>query len=133
MNPRSRDLPKQIITQLVKKFPRHLCNPMVYYRVYRSLPLVPILCHMHLVHTLPPCFFSIYFNIILPFMPRSSNWHLPFMVSNEVVNESSSGKKRKGSCYDLFPVRVKLVKSLCLTKHHPMKTYTSIKHYATNS
>jgi len=46
----------------------------VHYCAHNSLPLVPILCHMHPVHTFPPNFSKIQPNIIFPSMPRSFEW-----------------------------------------------------------
>jgi hypothetical protein len=46
-------------------------------------PLLPILSHMHPVHTFPPCFPKDHSNIILPSMPMSSEWSLPFRISEQ--------------------------------------------------
>jgi len=68
------------LTHLVKNFSvfygiRRLIS------VFQSPPLVHILSQMHLVHTLPPDFFKIHYNIIFPSTPRPSEWSLPFKFS----------------------------------------------------
>jgi hypothetical protein len=66
----------QEITQL-------LWNQEVHCNVHKSPPLVPILSQMHPVHTFPPCFPKSHSNIIIPSMPRNSEWSLPFRFSDE--------------------------------------------------
>jgi hypothetical protein len=51
---------------------RLLLNPNVHYRAHKGPELVPILSHIHPVHTLPPYFPKIRCNIIFPPTPRSS-------------------------------------------------------------
>jgi hypothetical protein len=46
--------------------PYILCNPKVFNRVQRSLPLIPILGQKNPVHTTSSYFYELYFNIILP-------------------------------------------------------------------
>jgi len=66
-----------------QEIPRLLWNPEVNYCADKSPPLIPVLSQMHSVHTLPNYFFKIHSNIILPFTPRSSEWSLPFRVSEK--------------------------------------------------
>jgi len=43
----------------------------------------PILNQMNPPHTSPTYFFKIHFNIIHPSMSNSSNWYLPFRLSDQ--------------------------------------------------
>jgi hypothetical protein len=45
--------------------PSILWNPEVQYRVHKSLPLVPILSHIHRIHSIPSYLSKIHFNIVL--------------------------------------------------------------------
>jgi hypothetical protein len=66
-----------------QEIPRLLWNPKVHYRVRNSPPLVlPILSQVHPVQTFPPNFPTIHSNI-LPSIPRSSEWPLPFRFSDQ--------------------------------------------------
>jgi hypothetical protein len=57
----------------IKEIPHHLWNPGVHYQVHTSLPLDPIQTQMNTIYIIPPCFFKIHFNIILPYMSGCSN------------------------------------------------------------
>jgi hypothetical protein len=51
-----------------------LWNPKVNYRVHKSPPPAPILMKMNPVHTLPPSFLKIHFNIIRTSTSQSSGF-----------------------------------------------------------
>jgi hypothetical protein len=70
------------VANSVKKLPRLLSKPKVHYRVYKSLPILPILSQMHPVHNLLPYFPKMHSDIIFPFTPRSSECSLPFRPSD---------------------------------------------------
>jgi hypothetical protein len=59
-----------------KDIPCILWNWKVHYSVQKSPPPVPILRHMHLIHTLLLCFLKTHFNIIFPSTPVSFEWTL---------------------------------------------------------
>ena len=54
------------------EIPRILWNANVHGCVHNSLPLVSILSQVKLLHILSSYFFKIYYDIILPSMPRFS-------------------------------------------------------------
>jgi hypothetical protein len=58
-------------------------NPKDNYHVHKSPPLVPILNPLNSTHTLKHYFRKIHFNITLTSTPRSSEWSLPFRLSNQ--------------------------------------------------
>ena len=57
----------------MREIPRQLWNLKVHYHVTNSPPMVPALCQMNPVHTLPTCLF----NIILSTMLRCPKWSYP--------------------------------------------------------
>jgi hypothetical protein len=62
-----------------QKIPDLLRNSKVHNRDHKSSPLDPTLNQSHPVHILTPAyFFKICFNVILPSMPTSLKWYLPF-------------------------------------------------------
>jgi len=54
-----------------------LCDVKFHYRGHKCPQMVPILSHMHPVHTFPSYFPNIHSNIIFPSTPCSSMWSLP--------------------------------------------------------
>jgi hypothetical protein len=66
-----------------QEIPRLSLNPNVYCRFRKIPPLVPILSQINPVHTIPPPFRKINFNIILPSTTVSSELSLSFRFSNQ--------------------------------------------------
>jgi hypothetical protein len=56
-----------------------------YPRIHKDLPWVPVLSQMNPDHDLPHYFLKIQFNIFVPSTVRSSEWSLPFRLSNPVA------------------------------------------------
>jgi len=71
-------LASQEISRLIR-------NSRFHFRVHNDPPLVPYLSQMHPVHNFPPCFPEIRSNIILPSLPKSSEWSLPFRYFNQNI------------------------------------------------
>lgn len=59
-----------------------LWNPKVLYRIYKGIPLFPILSQINLFHVLIPSFFKIHFNIIHLSTHRFPKWS-PFRLSDQ--------------------------------------------------
>ena len=57
-----------------QEIPRILWDPKFHYRIHKSLPTVLILVQLNLIHAFLSHFLKIYFNIVLPSIPRSSKW-----------------------------------------------------------
>jgi len=75
-------LEKLIVTQLAKKSPL-LWNPKVRHRFQNSPSLVPILRQINPVYTSAPYFLKIHFKIIFEVTHSSSEWSLPFKLSDQ--------------------------------------------------
>jgi hypothetical protein len=65
-----------------QEVPRLLYKLKVHYRVHKSPPPVFVLTQMNPVQNLPPYFFKVHFNIVLPSSPKSFKWSLPFRFSD---------------------------------------------------
>ena len=69
--------------QLVKKFPRVLRNPKLYYCIHKCPPPVPILSQLDPVHTSTTHYLKIYLYIIFPSTPGSPKWSLSLVFSHQ--------------------------------------------------
>jgi len=69
---------------LVKKFPPLLWNAEIHYFIHMGPPLANILSQMNPIHTYPSYFLKICSNIV-PFKSMSSQWPLPFRISNQII------------------------------------------------
>jgi hypothetical protein len=63
--------------------PSILWNPNVQYRVHKSPPLVPILSHIHPIHSILSYLSKIHFNIVQAPASWSSQWSLSFWPSQQ--------------------------------------------------
>jgi hypothetical protein len=57
-----------------QKFPTILRNPNIQYRIHKSPPLVPIVSHIHPIHSIPFYLSKIHFTIVRPPTSRWSQW-----------------------------------------------------------
>jgi hypothetical protein len=78
LTPRSSVLQKLTVTQLVKKFPAFY-GTRRFITVFTTARHRSLACQLHPILTFPPYFPKIHSNIILPSMPRSSEWSLHFL------------------------------------------------------
>jgi hypothetical protein len=74
---------KLIVTQFVKEYPAFLWNLKVHHHVHTILPLDPILSQLNPVHPIDPYLPKVHVNVILPPMPRSSQWSVTFGPPNQ--------------------------------------------------
>jgi hypothetical protein len=84
-----------------QEIPRILYNPKVHYRTDESTTgsyteMIPAY-----VYTLGHDFLSIYFSIVLPSTPRSSNWSLPFGFSSKSFERISHTHMHATCCAHL--------------------------------
>ena len=63
----------------IQEITRTLRNPTVHYCIQKHPPPVPILIQINAFHASPTHFLKTGFNIIFPYMPRSSKWSLSFV------------------------------------------------------
>jgi hypothetical protein len=68
-------------SQSVKKFPAFLWNQKGHYSVHNSPSLILVLSQTNLVHMMQSYFHNIYFNVILPSVPRSYKHSLSYRFS----------------------------------------------------
>jgi len=66
-----------------QEFPRNLWNPKVHCRIHKCSKTVPALSQLDTVHTPTSHSLNIHLNIILPFMPGSTQWALPLRFPHQ--------------------------------------------------
>jgi hypothetical protein len=85
--------------------------------VYKSPPLAPILNQINPVHNLPPYFRKIHSNVMLPSLPRSSEWSLPFKYSyKKLVRVPITPMRSTWPSHLILPYLIR--SSLCILPHH---------------
>jgi hypothetical protein len=108
----------------VSQISRPLWNLKVHYRVQNSPSPVPILSQMNPVCTLSSYGFNICFNIILSFIPTSSNWFPPLKIPDQNPVRDSHLSNARYMSHPAHPVwfddtnnvwwRVKIMKLLIM-------------------
>jgi len=68
-----------------QEIPCLLCNLWVHYCIHKSLPPVPVLRQLYLVHTFSPYFSKIHSNIMFSSIPRSFEWSHSFSFPTKIL------------------------------------------------
>lgn len=75
----------------------------VYYRFYKSLPLVSVLSQIHPVQALPSYFCMVYLNIIFPPTPMFTKWAAHVTIIHLVSLTIVWDKYKRGECCKYVP------------------------------